>query len=343
MNQENHIPQIISEEILRDNEGHFEGKIYHFEDRWVEKADKARYSIYSDTDSAYLLVDTPFNKFNDNEKTVEYTQVVAKSINNYYAHFLNNELHERLGLDPEYNLMNFKSEVVAYRGFFRGKKYYALAKIWDEGNFLKNPKLKKTGGQIVKSDVTELSRDLMTEIYNTLVLNFEIKDINQLYRIIFRDLYKKYYDLLKKSINNFELDKFTIPKKWGAKEYKSIPTQVKGAMLYNLIFKNNVRPGDGIRAIQIRIKNFKKIIDTYNIRKQEGSIDEFIIKPEDINKKLNIISFPYDNAYTSDEILSKLKEFDIELDFDTIIDFNIDKKIIQFQDLFSDEVKRKNS
>jgi len=118
MNEKNEIekfkiPQIISEEIILDNEGNFEGKIYNFEDRWIEKADKVRYSIYSDTDSSYLLIDTPFNKFENVEKTVEYTQVIAKSINNYYSHFLNKWLHERMGLDPDFNLMNFKSEVVA--------------------------------------------------------------------------------------------------------------------------------------------------------------------------------------------------------------------------------------
>jgi DNA polymerase elongation subunit (family B) len=238
--------------------------------------------------------------------------------------------------------MNFKSEVVAYRGFFRGKKYYALAKIWDEGNFLDKPKLKKTGGQLVKSDVTSISKDLITEIYETLVLEFELDDINKIYRKIFKELYNKYKIILKEAINNFDIDKFTIPKKWGVGNYKQIPTHVKGAMLYNLIFKNTIRPGDGIRAVQIKINNFKKLINTYNQRKKERLIDEYTIPLEEINKKLNIISFPYDST-SKEEILKVLEEYGIVLDYDTILDFNIDKKIVQFQDLFSEDVKRKNS
>ena len=46
---------------------------------------------------------------------------------------------------------------------------------------------------------------------------------------------------------------------------------------------------------------------------------------------------------SKEEILKVLDKYGIVLDYDTILDFNIEKKIVQYQDLFSEDIKRKNS
>jgi len=315
-----------------------------YQQNWIETVGNNEEIAYGDTDSLYLKVAIPFNKFEDVSKTVDYTQKIAKRANKNYKNVLDGLLHERAGLNPEYNLMDFKSEVVAYRGFFRSKKYYALAKIWDEGNFLATPKLKKTGGQILKSDSTKITYDLLTEVYENLVLNFEITDEFQLYKIIFKDLKDKYSNLIHHYINEFKIDQIAIPKRWGNKTFKMIPSQVRGAMLYNFIYTDTLRPGDSIMTIQIKIKSFQKLLDHYNKKLQENKLSKYQITKDDINNKLNYISVPY-GIDAHPEELKKIKEtlnyFDIELNYDTIVDFNIDMKLTQFNVLFSEEIKRK--
>jgi negative regulator of genetic competence, sporulation and motility len=94
---------------------------------FIENIAENEQLLYADTDSAYLLYNLPFNKFQDIYQLVSYIQGLARELGklyneslNYYGTFAN--------LDPEYNTMDFKSEVVAYRGFLGGKKFYGLAK-----------------------------------------------------------------------------------------------------------------------------------------------------------------------------------------------------------------------
>ncbi len=315
-----------------------------FDPFWIETVDRTRVNAYSDTDSSYQIITLPFNKFEDVHKTVDYTQEVATSINDLYLDVLNTTLAEHANLDPDFNLMNFKSEVVAFRGFFRSKKYYGLAKIWDEGNFLPKPKLKKTGGQIVKADTTQISYEFLSKIYEYFVLNFEITDKAELYKKVFIDLRNEYIQKLKKDIHEFNISSFGIPKKWGLKDFKVLPKQVLGAMLYNTIFENVLRPGDSIMLVQIKIKNLKKILDLQSKLKKENKLNEYQLTKDLINDKLNVISFPsgIDKHPEKIENLKKVfQQYDIELDLDTIIDFNIDMKLIQFDVLFEDEIKRK--
>ena len=88
----------------------------------------------------------------------------------------------------------------------------------------------------------------------------------------------------------------------------------------------------------------KKLIAYYNEKKKLNTLSEYQLKYEDINDKLNFISIPFGlekNKEKLKEIKQKLLEFDIELDYDLIIDYNIDMKLAQFDVLFSDEIKRK--
>ena len=316
----------------------------NFQDKWIETVGFNEEIAYGDTDSLYLKVNLPFNKFESESKTVDYSQQIAGRANDNYLNVLNGLLSKRAGINPEYNLMNFKSEVVAYRGFFRSKKYYALAKIWDEGNFFDHPKLKKTGGQILKSDSTKIMYQFLEEIYNYLVLEFDIKDEFELYKIIFRDLPKKYKEKVKNFINTFDIEYIGIPSKWGLKEFKNVPKQVRGAKLYNFLFNDNLRPGDSMLTVQIKVNNLKKLFQYYEEKKKLNALSVYQLNYEDINNKLNFISIPFGMEKDKDklkEMNSILQKFDIKLDYDLIIDFNIDMKLAQFNDLFSEEIKRK--
>jgi len=318
----------------------FHSEVFDFAPLWIETVDRAEETLYSDTDSAYLKIKLPFEKFENIEKTVDYTQDIALTSNGYYGKFLNENLQDKFNLNPKYNLMDFKSEVVAVRGFFRGKKYYSLLVLWNEGTYYDQGKIKKTGGQIVKSDVTKITFDLLNEVYFNLTKNFDITTEEELYYKIFNDLKKIYSKKLELAIKNLDIEYFGIPKKWGVKEFKSLPMPVKGAMFYNLIFKDNLRPGESFIVVQVKLNNLKKILDIYNLKNKNNELSPYMINKDEINKKLNVISIPVGlNEKDKNDLLKIFKELDIELDFDTIMNFNIDMKLDQFKDLFDEEIQ----
>jgi len=302
---------------------------------FIENIDHDSRLLGSDTDSSYNLLKLPFNKFNDVYETVNYSQHFAKNLNKKYLNFLNVLLKERAGLNPKYNFMSFKSEVIAVRGFFLKKKFYALAKIWDEGVFFNELKLKKTGGQILKSDTTFITLNLLQEIYHNIVLNTKIKDKIQLEKLIFEEIVQKYKARLINNINIFNLKDFVIPKKWPISLKKTVPMPVKGARLYNTLFEDNLRPGESVTLLQIKINInllYKYISEKYNVKAKSN----FQIDLEDVNQKLNVIAFPA--MEFNDNEIEKIKklfdELDIKIDFDKIIDFNVNKKIEPFKLLF---------
>ena len=308
------------------------------EENFIELIEKHDQLLYADTDSAYLLYKLPFNKFEDIHKLVDYVQSIARELGkiynealNYYGTFAN--------LDPEYNTMDFKSEVVAYRGFFGGKKFYGLAKCWDEGTFFETkPKVKKTGGQIVKSDVTPLTKDMLEEVYKVLIVDFDSKELKTIYQKIFIVIKNKYMMLIKKELNAFNIDQFSSPKKWGNTE-KSIPTHVTGAKLYNAIVRDTFRPSDSFITIKITIEPHR-LLEFLKANPTDNIFALSFKEAEILQKKINVLSVPTAMSEQDKLLLSqRLKELNIQLDFQDIIDFNINMKLDPFVKLFPENIR----
>ena len=137
---------------------------------FVNKTDKDAYQVYSDTDSAYVLIKLPFSKTKDIQKTVIYCQAIAERLNKSYQKALELYFYRASNWHPEFNAMNFKSEVIAFKGFFGAKKFYGLGIIWKEGTFYDELDLKTTGGQIKKADNTRVTKEMLSEIYILLCL-----------------------------------------------------------------------------------------------------------------------------------------------------------------------------
>jgi hypothetical protein len=292
---------------------------------------------YADTDSTYNILKIPFNKYDNSKRTVDYSQKVAKDANIKYRNIYDTLLQVRANINPAYNFMDFKSEVVAYRGFFNTKKFYALAKIWMEGTFYKELEIKKTGGQILKADCSDVTFNLLTEIYKILTIRTDLKSIQEIKKIIFHDIKQKYIKQLGDSINNFRFREFVIPKKWPLSKKKTIPMHVKGAMLYNYLFNDKLRPGDSISLVQIKIS--KELLLKHVNKKPITS--KYQLPMEFMDNKLNIIAFPSDSNFDESELNSIKKLFEklhIKIDYDRIININIDMKIVQFEKLFKENI-----
>lgn len=306
---------------------------------FIEKVDFSKFTLYSDTDSSYSMVPLPFSKFEDQHKTVDYAQEIATALNKEYMAIFNDTVVKYGNVNPDYNLMDFKSEIVAYRGFFNSKKYYGLTKLWDEGTFYDPPDVKKTGGQIVKADSTPIVLDLLTEVYDVLLMDFSVTSEVELYRKIFYDIRKKYIKRTEDAVNNFDIHQFGIPKKWSLKTLKSIPKQVEGAMLYNYLFRDIFRPGESILQTQIII-NASKLLQYAD---KNNTTTEYQIQKDYISQKVNNISWPVDFGQNPEDVIKAKKifqEFNIQLDLRTILDFNVNLKLAQFEKLFSDETRR---
>jgi DNA polymerase elongation subunit (family B) len=311
-------------------------------EHFIEKTENDDYLLYADTDSAYLLYDLPFNKYDDIHQLVDYVQGIARELGTLYNGALEHYLCNFAGLNPEYNTMDFKSEVVAYKGFFNTKKFYSLAKAWDEGTFFEEkPKLKTTGGQIKKSDVTQLTKKLLTEVYKVIVTDINQTDIVEMYRIIFIELKNKYKLQIRDDIAKTHFASFSIPKKWGNTE-KSIPPFVTGAKLFNVIMEDTFRPSDSFIVVKI-IPDIEKLLDYYTTI--DVPEDRFHLQRHEVatlGNKINVLSLPpLMSEEQKQKLLEQFKKLNIKLDYDEIVSFNIDLKLEPFEKLFDMETRMK--
>lgn len=306
---------------------------------FIETVDYSEFTLYSDTDSAYALIPLPFNKFDDQHKTVDYVQDIAKTLNESYLEVFNNTIVKYGNVNPKYNFMDFKSEIVAYRGLFNTKKNYGLTKLWDEGTFYDPPDVKKIGGQIVKADSTPIVLQLLTEVYEVILLDFSITSEVELYQKIFFEIKEKYLKMVEEAVLNFDVQAFGIPKKWSLKTLKKIPKQVEGAMLYNYLFSDNFRPGESILQTQVII-NPSLLLQRMSTTRPKT---EFQIQSETITEKVNNISFPVEFGRMPNDVKEArqiFQDYNIQFDLRTILDFNVNLKLDAFKKLFSDETIR---
>jgi len=289
--------------------------------------------------SSYQEYILPFDKYDDVHKTVEYVQGIANKLRKQYNNALEH-YGKFANLDNEYNTMDFKAEVVAGRGFFAKKKFYGLGKMWDEGTFFEDKlKMKKTGGAIIKSDTTELSKELLTEIYNLIVLDTEQTDLYEMYRHIFIVLKNKYIMQIQDDIKELNFKKFSIPKKWGNTK-KTIPPFVHGAMLYNALMGSTFRPADSFIVVKINIDVFKLIEYFKNNKIDNDKYTMTLATVEKLKNKINNISIPPDlTEEDKNKLLKLFDQLDIKLDVAEIIDNNVLKKIEPFDELFSDDIR----
>ena len=238
---------------------------------FIELTDKDPRLIYADTDSAYILFNVPFNKYDDTRTTVNYIQDLATRLNECYLKALDFYLGKIGNWHKDFNTMDFKSEVVAFRGFFAAKKFYALGKIWDEGEYFDDLKTKITGGQLKKADVTGVTKEMLQDIYHLLTRDTTITDEVVLCRKIFIEIKNKYVFKLRAAIKELNFQYFSIPKKWSYGEKKTIPSSITGAKLYNRLVKDTFNVGDSLLEVPIKfdVRDLKnsRLIDYLKSRK----------------------------------------------------------------------------
>lgn len=331
---ENDLSLEISEKLLLSIP---ENHDLYIPEGFVNKTDKDYYQVYSDTDSAYVLIKLPFDKTEDINRTVVYCQAISERLNKAYQKALGLYFYRQSNWHPEFNAMNFKSEVIAFKGFFGAKKFYGLGIIWKEGTFYDKLELKTTGGQIKKADITKATKEMLTEIYVLLCLKLEATDQRLMYNTIFKKIKNKYILKLRDAISKMDLNYFVIPKKWSFGEKKVVPAQIVGAKFYNRIIKDTISMGDSVSVLPIKF-NYKTIKEWLD---KNPTTNENMMLDEEFSLKINYISLPVRiTPEDFDFIMERFQTLGIQLDIDNIIDFNIDMKLEPYKKLFSIEIQR---
>lgn len=309
---------------------------YKFTDGFIEEIEKHPSLGYTDTDSIYVIFQHPdVSKYKqENWNTIIDDAVgLADEINDQISDFAVTDLAQRANVDPEYQTLFFKTEMVALKMIqFDVKKTYALSYIYDEGKRLHKPAIKKTGGHVKKSSTPQISKDIINEIYEIMLFS-QVGDIHELEHKIFNDTFQKYVKKFRESFDRYDFEYIGIPYKYGFST-KTLTKWVWGARLYNTFFKDELRPGASMYSLTIK----------YNPKKMKGylieidaSKSDYSLSPQMIEPKYDMISVPV-GVSIDDNFIKILKDLeqrvDLRLSYDRNFDFSVAKKFAQFKPFF---------
>jgi len=209
----------------------------------VEKDNYLSYIGYSDTDSLYcffpivanLPISTP-SRAKQNmtlQEKWEYLMTHAKGINDKIAEYLNTHYLPKSNINPKYNRTSFKSELLMDRLMFLNvKKNYAYRLLVKEGEILEKPKIKYTGIQVVKSDASKFTQNLLKEMIENIIFDDDIP-MEDKYNCLVKTV-KNSREFFENEINNYKFDIIGIPAKWSKKD-----NFIKGMKAYNSLIQPN--------------------------------------------------------------------------------------------------------
>lgn len=221
------------------------------------------YIVANDTDSLYVCLDTLVSKFfedqSDKEKIVNWLDKFCGS----KLQDIINKSFDKLAvyMNAYQQKMRMKRETIADKAIWTAKKRYVM-NAWDvEGVRFKEPKLKMTGIEAIKSSTPSSCRNAIKEALN-IIMNKDEKSL-QTYVADFRDNFKQlpFYEIAApRGVSN--VDEYVV--KNSSTLFKmGTPINAKGAILYNHLIKRLgledkyelIGNGDKIRYCYLRAPN----------------------------------------------------------------------------------------
>ena len=214
--------------------------------------------IVHNTDSIFIKIPTK-------ENTKEMTSAelwdkaieASNGINDLIIDYTKDILLPRCNIKPEHNETFFKTELLMESIIFLDtKKRYAYKLLIKEGNELKVPKVSYTGIDVIKSNVSKLTQDLLRDVIENIALNADIAQSNK--RQVLMETINNYHVKFNKCVDNLETDYIGIPGKWG--KVKNI---IGGMKLYNHIMNEPIfEPSSSAKFVYINpvtIGEFKNV------------------------------------------------------------------------------------
>lgn len=224
------------------------------------KTEGEKYLIYIDTDSLYFTLDAAFKKYNITEsaaiKTLEkLSQEKLAPIVNKICQACCDYMHSFE------NRLVFKTEIAADKGIWIGKKKYVLKAHSSEGVRFAKPKFKAKGLEMVRSSTPQFVRD---KLKNALEIIFESDEAQT--QAYIQGVKTEFLQLPHQAVafprgaNN--LAEYSSKTAIYTRE-KSVPIQVRAALLYNHYLKvygvDNKYPaigeGDKLKFLYLKMPN----------------------------------------------------------------------------------------
>jgi DNA polymerase elongation subunit (family B) len=259
----------------------------------VLKTQDKDYIIASDTDSIYINM----SSFIANDKGAEgqYNNKIVDALDSYCKAKLLpfiTKCYEELAkyTNVRENKMEMQREVISEKGLWTAKKRYIL-NVWDsEGVRYKEPRLKISGIESVRSSTPAACRSYIEQALKLIMDKNETE-------------LQKFIKDCREEFDKLPVDEISFPRsisgltkyKDDARIYtKSTPIQVKGALIYNnLLSKNNldkkypyIYNGDKIKFVYLKTPNtiHEHVISFVNVIPKDFGIDRFIDYDTQFNK-----------------------------------------------------------
>jgi uracil-DNA glycosylase family 4 len=237
---------------------------------------KTKYIITGDTDSIFCC----FRDFKDH--SIDAINKHCKTIQTFLNKDIMTDLVLRHNVDPEFNALELKNEVICSRGLFLAKKHYVTRVIMNEG--IKVDKMNYMGVAIKRSDYPSQTKDFLRELMEIIMKDekFSMKKVMNFIKenqIKFRE-------------NTIKGDKtLARPVSWNKTlaDYKVMPQGVRSMLAWNNIMYSVHQKGSRAYMYWIKGLDYSKaprdIIEKYE--KHVASM-----KAKTKKNPLNVIAIP---------------------------------------------------
>jgi len=203
----------------------------------VEEPNFLKHIIYGDTDSLFINIPIKNPEKLTIQEKLTISDKISNDINDHILKYLNEYFLPKSNISTIHNSTYFKTEMLIGSIIFLDvKKTYAYKLLALKGQILNEPSIEYTGMQVIRSDASKLTQDLLREIIEKIILNEKISLKEKLQYTIntVNNTHQKYIN----SINELDLVEISIPGKWSKADQI-----VNGMLLYNFIMKKEIFSG----------------------------------------------------------------------------------------------------
>lgn len=235
-------------------------------------------SIYSDTDSVYITFGNFFKcmtpeyqkKYEDKKAKVDwilrYCKEFQDKLNNKWCIDIYEPRHGK-------NVHEFELETIVQSQICLKKKKYLKGYAYVKGKFYDKPKISGTGIELVKSTTPKLCREILTDLMNSLMFEYN-EDYKEEYMINFNDKLRNYrkqfynapYEDISQSVGVGDYKKYVVEDEEMLMLGKQCPVSVQAIARYNYLAHKHG---------QDNLKQYSGKIKYYNINLGKKNIGYF--------------------------------------------------------------------
>ena len=200
----------------------------------IERPGALKHILYGDTDSLFIAIPAKNSENLSTQEKMVIADKVAGDINSAVTKYLNEYFLPKSNITIDQNATYFKSEMLMSAIIFLDvKKNYAYKLEAEKGKILEKARIEYTGMQVVKSNAAKLTKDMLREIIENIILNDKLSAKERLPKV--SDLVTVFHDKFLEDINNLDLADIAIPGKW-----QKADQFINGMTLYNFIMKKEI-------------------------------------------------------------------------------------------------------